>query len=276
MGAFQLAKARTIADELLELLFRSFPDGKGKDAVWEVASAFSGGLDSTVITAAALKRFGPSISIAPVVVGLDGGEDLKAAARAAEELGLGLELKEIILTIDEVLEAVPSVAEHMGTTDPVVISFTLPLFFVLKDEGPRDVLVGHGGDELFGGYARYERLTSSKLQDCMNDDLELALSRVEADRAMARSLGRELVTPFLSPKFMERAISLPPELKVHGGQRKIALRAMARRLGLSEASSSIKKTAAQYGSGITKALKAETKRRGLSRVAELVEELIRG
>jgi asparagine synthetase B (glutamine-hydrolysing) len=66
---------------------------------------------------------------------------------------------------------------------------------------------------------------------------------------------------------------LPPELKVSGEERKVALRMMARALGLSDGLAGQKKTAAQYGSGIMKVLKAEAKRRGLSRVSDLVQAL---
>jgi len=273
MGAVPLGTGQTIAQDLLKILFGSFPDAKAKDGVWEVASAFSGGLDSTVLTAAAMKRFGPSISIAPVVVGLPGSNDLRAAATAAEELGLGLELEEVVLRPEEVLDAVPAVVAHTGSKDPVVLSFTMPLYFVLKEQGPREVLVGHGGDELFGGYARYEKLLPTQLQAHLDADLDIALSRVEMDRRMARSMKREIVTPFLEPKFIDKVKALPPELKVSGGERKVALRMMARALGLSEKLSVQKKTAAQYGSGIMKFLKSEAKRRGFSRVAELVEDL---
>jgi asparagine synthase (glutamine-hydrolysing) len=273
MGAFGLVQAQKIADALLEMLFSSFPARTGEDGVWEVASAFSGGLDSTVLTAAALRHFGSAISIAPVVVGVLGGKDLKAAATAAEELGLGLELEEVVLGPADVLEAVPEVVGFTGSLDPVVISFTIPVYFVLRTEGPHEVLIGHGGDELFGGYARYVGIPPSELQGHLDADLEIAIERVGADRRMARSLGRELVTPFLSKAFVEKVRALPPELKVSGDERKVALRMMARSLGLSDSLAERKKTAAQYGSGVMKVLKSESKRRGLSKVADLVKLL---
>jgi asparagine synthase (glutamine-hydrolysing) len=271
-----LAKAQSIEAKLLEMLFSSFPAGKGDKDIWEVASAFSGGLDSTVLTAAALKKYGPAIAIAPVVVGLPGATDLKAAAASAEELGLGLELEEVIISPEDVLKAVPKIFGLTGSKEPVVISFTIPLYFVLTNKGPREVLVGHGGDELFGGYSRYLKIKPAQLQDHLDKDLALAKERVDADRRMAISLGRELVTPMLGTPFIETVRALPPELKVSGDERKVALRKMARALGLSEALVGQKKTAAQYGSGVMKVLKSEAKRQGLENVTELIDELVKG
>ena len=55
--------------------------------------------------------------------------------------------------------------------------------------------------------------------------------------------------------------------------RKVALRFIAQELGLPEDISSMKKTAAQYGSGVMKVMKQETKRMGLSNVGDLIRAL---
>jgi asparagine synthase (glutamine-hydrolysing) len=258
-------------EALVHALTGSFPDHVGQ---WSVALAFSGGIDSTVLAASALKRFGKAIDLRPVVVGLEGAKDIGAAERAACELGI--DITKVVLRPEDVLSSVAPVSRFTRVLDPVVISFTVPLYFVLKAQGPKDVMVGHGGDELFGGYARYVEVDQKELQADLDRDLKVAQDRVDADRAMARQLGRELVTPYLTPAFIDQVRALPPNLKVHKGERKVALRMMARRLGLSEELAGLNKRAAQYGSGVMRVLKEETRDRGLSNVGELVTTLVEG
>jgi asparagine synthase (glutamine-hydrolysing) len=253
--------------DLVDKLLRSFPERKEPN----FAVAFSGGLDSAVVTAAAQRRFGNHADIEPIVVGLSGAQDLEAATVAAKELDLSL--RSVTLKGEDVLGSIPFVSRTIGTTDPVVISFTLPLFFVLKQDCPREVMTGHGGDELFGGYARYLDMLGADLQANMDSDLALARERLVAEQRMAERMGKDLLTPFLSPEFVEAVRALPLDLKVSGGVRKVALRMMARELGLSEAIAGQKKKAAQYGSGIMKLLKDETKRMGMEGVQGLIKAL---
>jgi len=254
--------------DLLDLLCRSFPDC---GLPWKVTVAFSGGIDSTVLATCALKRFGTGIDMRPVVVGSEGAKDVEAAERAARELKLDIE--RILLRPKDVLTSIAPISRFTGSVDPVVISFTVPLYFVLKADGPKEVLVGHGADELFGGYARYLEMDQNDLQAQLDTDLTIAQQRVDADRGMAKHFGREIMTPYLTPAFIELARSLPLELKVANGERKVALRMMARELGLSEGLAGLKKRAAQYGSGVMKVLKEESKRKGLSNVGELVRTM---
>jgi len=215
----------------------------------KVAIAFSGGLDSSVIAKVA------SESACPVLytVGLRGCKDFDAAVKAADILGLPLKLIEI--KEKDVLEAVPLLAQVIANDSKLIISYELPLWFVCKNCKENVVVSGQGADELFGGYAKYQKLKAEELLAKLKIDSEAVKNEgVVLERAIARHFGKGLLTPYLDNDIFSFALTLPLEEKINGGERKIILREVARLLGLGEISQR-KKRAAQYGSGIAKILR---------------------
>ncbi len=94
----------------------------------------------------------------------------------------------------------------------------------------------------------------------MKVDADALIARgAPAERRLASALGKELGHPYLDRSVVELASSLPDEMLVDKGVRKVALRQVATALGLEEAALRPKK-AAQYGSGIMKAMKVMAKR----------------
>jgi len=214
-----------------------------------VAIAFSGGLDSSVIAKIASEEAEPML----YTVGLKGCKDFEAAESAARLLGLPLKLIEV--TEAEVRAAAPLLAQAIANDNRVIVSYELPLWFVCKNCTEKIVLSGQGADELFGGYAKYRKLSGKELDEEMKKDArELKERGISFDRAIAAKFGKTLVTPFLDNDVFEFASALPLERKISGTTNKIILRDVARLLGLEDIADR-KKRAAQYGSGIAKALK---------------------
>ncbi|UCF09081.1 MAG: asparagine synthase, partial [Thermoplasmata archaeon] len=238
---------------------------------YELGILFSGGLDSSLIAYLAKKHAGDA-RLCLYTVGLEDSQDLKCSEEAAHLLGM--ELRKVIISTEEVLEAVPKVSHIIGSRHPVKLTFELPLYFCLQHVGEDMVLGGQGADELFGGYARYLKMEEEDLESALKTDVKNLIDRdIRMDRRLAAHFQKVLKTPYLDPDVMKTAMDIPVKVKVDQGRRKIILREAAARIGLPLNIRKREKRAAQYGSGILKTLRKAAKGRGMQ-ANELIEHLL--
>lgn len=230
----------------------------------EVSVAFSGGIDSSVL-AKIIKIIGYN----PVayVVGTENSKDFESAEKAAKEIEISLnkilvdnkEIEEAIKILKSILNNVyekHKKEEPILKPNPVSISFYLPLFFAAKYSKEKYIITGQGADELLGGYDRYSKLKERDAIKEMNKDARLLIKFGKLrDIAICKHFGKELLMPYLDKKIVDFCISLPFELKINKKIRKCILRKLGEKIGLSKNIYSKEKKAAQYGSGIMKAMK---------------------
>ncbi len=119
-----------------------------------VGSHLSGGLDSSLLTVLATReRPGPF----PVFTGtFHAGPDFDETPYArAVAAATGAELHESVLAADELPDLLPRLIWHLD--EPTAGPGVVPQFAVsrLAAQHVKVVLGGQGGDEVFGGYARY-------------------------------------------------------------------------------------------------------------------------
>lgn len=233
----------------------------------DVAIAFSGGLDSSLIACLASRYTKPVL----YVVGEENSSDLIGARTSASILELPL--KEIILSDSGVERALPSIVDVLRSTNSVLVSYKIPQFFVTMSAEEDVILIGNGADELFGGYSKYERLDPGMMMETMQSDLDKLLkTEMPMDNRMGHEFGKTFEYPFLSADVIEVAMEVPTGLKVGEEGRKTILRDAAKRFGLPAEISDRKKKAAQYGTGAIKILRRIAKAEGLS-VSRYIENL---
>jgi asparagine synthase (glutamine-hydrolysing) len=248
-------KSNTLSEEenidlLSQLLVRSVE----KRRYVRSAVAFSGGLDSSLI--AHLLREG---DVELFAVSMEGSHDARAVERAAVLLGLKSRLHHYRLTEREVERVLPEVVAAVESSNLFTVSIAFPLYIAAREaqeRGFRVMLSGQGADELFAGYKRYESMESEVLRRALREDFcRIAEVNLERDDKAAMAHSVELRVPFLDRDVVSFALSVPVELKVKKGVRKYALRRAAQRLRLAEELVWAEKRAAQYSSGVYRALR---------------------
>ncbi len=248
--------------------------------VKEVAVAFSGGLDSSVVAFLA-KKCGVQVQL--VHVSLAGQPETEDAKKVAEALELPLSVH--FFGAEEVEKTVPKVVGLIEEPDPVKTAVGIPLYWVAQKtaEAGLDVLLaGQGADELFGGYQRYvnEYITYGEEkvgQTMFNDVVRLPQSNLERDKKICGFHGVDLRLPFASFAVAEFALSLPLVLKIErkqDGLRKLVLRKLARDFGLPEIVVNKPKKAVQYATGVNAVLGKIAKKQGLT-VREFTAKLFK-
>jgi asparagine synthase (glutamine-hydrolysing) len=244
----------------------------------EIAVAFSGGLDSSLVAFLANKC---DVKVNLLHVSLENQEETEAAIEAAEALNLPLQVD--LFKDSDVEKALPKVVELIEEADPVKASIGVPFYWAAEkaaELGFKVMLAGQGADELFGGYQRYvteccKDGNEAARKTMFNDVVRIHESNLERDLKITSFHDVELRMPFSFFDLAEFALGLPIELKIENKTdtlRKLVLRKMALNVGLPTLMSEKPKKAVQYSTGINDAVKRIAKKYNKT-VIEYINEL---
>lgn len=220
------------------------------------AIAFSGSLDSTLITYIALKCTDVRVSL--YTIGYEDCYDFDIAPDSVKYLSSSFSQKRIKhklvylekVNIDKELKDYKAITED---EDKVSISFTLPFFILLKHVKENTVLTGHGADTLFGGFYKY--LKSKNLKEDIKQNYNVFLNDLKwREEKIAKHLNKELVLPFADEAYCDILSQIKKSQLIKSGERKLILRQIAKQFGLPNKVSNLPKKAFQYSSGIRKKL----------------------
>jgi asparagine synthase (glutamine-hydrolysing) len=234
----------------------------------EVAVAFSGGLDSSVVAYLAAKQ---DVKVNLIHVSLENQPETEEAIEAAEALDLPMQI--YLFKDSDVEAALPRVVELVEEADPIKAAIGVPFYWTAQKAAEakyKAVLAGQGADELFGGYQRYVneacRDGAEKTRRTMfNDVVGIHESNLERDLKVTSSFDVELRCPFAFFAVAEFAMGLPVECKIENKPdtlRKLVLRKAARNLGVPAVIADKPKKAVQYSTGINDAVKRTAKKQG--------------
>ena len=241
----------------------------------EVAVAFSGGIDSSIIAFLAKKII---CDIHLLHVSLPNQPEIEDAKKAAEALKLPLHV--FLYDEDAVERILPKILQLIEESNPLQVSIAIPVYWVAEktaEMGLKVLLAGQGADELFGGYKKYvksyQKHGREKVCQIIFDDIaKMHEINFERDFKICSFHGVELRLPFATYEIADFASRLPPELKIESSEnwlRKLVLRYVAKNLGLPSFVIEKPKKAVQYATGVSRTLKKIAHKKGLSLEAYL-------
>ncbi len=183
------------------------------------AGLLSGGLDSSVVNLLAAdlsqKRFGPGARLRTYAIGVGESEDILNARVMAEHLKS--DHRELIVSLDDVLEVLPQVIYYLENYDPSLVRSSVSNYLISRQaakDGVEILLSGEGGDEIFCGYTYLKQFPLDELStrqiECLkflHNNASLRLDRMNLCNSV------KVVAPLISGELLEYALELAPDLK---------------------------------------------------------------
>lgn len=263
--------------KLLERLLRKSVNEriKGLD---RAGIAFSGGLDSAIITILACET---CKNVQLIHSSLEGQAETEHAIALAKTLNIPLSLN--IHGEEDVQRTIPKVLRITEQSDTVGTGIGIAIYWAAeksKQEGLNVLLAGQGADELFGGYKRYvdcyAKEGAEETEELMFHDFShIHETNLERDSKICDYHGIELRLPFVDMKLATFASALPISLKIQTApneNRKAILRKVAQNLGLPDVVTERPKKAIQYATGIHRTIEKLAREHDVSTKEYVVRE----
>lgn len=218
-----IAAVKKVCNDDLETVCRNIHDklvaGIEKRLVADAKVGFllSGGLDSSLVCAVAAKKSSEPIKTFAIGMSED-AIDLKYAKQVADYIGS--EHKEIIITKDDVLDALEEVIYILGTYDITTIRASMGMYLICKaiheQTDIRVLLTGEISDELFGyKYTDFAPDARAFQKEAQKRIRELHMYDVlRADRCISTN-SLEARVPFGDLDFVEYVMSVDPDKKLN-------------------------------------------------------------
>ncbi|MGM9971879.1 MAG: asparagine synthase B [Anaeroplasmataceae bacterium] len=218
-----ITKVDKVIDDDLETVCKNIHDKlvkgieKRLDADAPLGFLLSGGLDSSLVCAVATKLLKKPIKTFSIGMNTD-AIDLKYAKEVADYIGS--EHHEIIITKDDVLNALETVIKALGTYDITTIRASIGMYLICKaiheTTDVRVLLTGEISDELFGyKYTDFAPNAEAFQLESVKRVKELYMYDVlRADRCISVN-SLEARVPFGDLDFVNYVMSINPEMKMN-------------------------------------------------------------
>jgi len=233
----------------------SYLENTSKSAV-----LFSGGVDSSLAALLTKQHCKDTLLI---TARCEDSHDARVSKRAAK--AMSLDLVEATIDSETVWEVIPEVTQLIKKTDRMNVEIAIPFFLAAQEAhrlGFGTMVSGQGPDELFGGYARYERMFIESGSEAVeaalwNDYSVTDEANIKRDRNVIEYHKLKPFFPYLHPEFAACALSIPAVMNIDPKKkpaRKLMFRKLAAVMGVPKNVAMEQKRATQYSSGTSKML----------------------
>lgn len=211
-----------LKDEFRALIDSSVQRFTSEETAGHIGTFLSGGTDSSTVSGTLQKLSGRPIRAYSIGFDVNGYDEMEYARLAARHFGI--EHREYYLSPEDVRTGMPLVATHYD--QPFGNSSAVAAYHcarVAHDEGIATLLAGDGGDELFGGNARYAKQRIFSWYETIPAPIRsMVMEPLLADNAIAQRI------PLLSKagSYIQQArVPMPDRLNMYN---------LLQRLGLQE------------------------------------------
>lgn len=184
-----------------------------------VGCYLSGGLDSSLVTAIATSVIGKDIHT--YTIGLEGSVDIIAAKKVAAHLGIEKNHHIYVVTIDQIIDAIPEVVRQCGTYCRTTIRCAVYQYLLSKQiKEVKVLLTGEGADEMCPGYFEFhDKFTRSDKEFKALSERRMKeihqFDGLRSDRS-ATAWGLEVRMPLLDERIIEIFQNIPTEYRRFG------------------------------------------------------------
>ncbi len=251
------ANPEEVLNSLKIHLERSFEYLRGTE---RCAVLFSGGVDSAL---AALMTSRVCEDTLLFTARCKGSHDEREGVQAAEVMSL--DHVEVQIDSESLWNALPQVVRSIKSRKRMDVEIAIPFFLAAGEArklGYKLMVSGQGPDELFAGYARYERLMidhgPEKVEEALWNDISITDEvNIQRDTRAIGFHGLKSFFPFLDQEFASTSLTIPATLNIDPNKtpaRKLMFRELALKLGVPREVAMTPKRATQFSSGTSKML----------------------
>jgi asparagine synthetase B (glutamine-hydrolysing) len=175
------------------------------------AMFLSGGLDTGLIAAACNELFYKPEAFTVTYPGYENDDEMKFARNVAKEFGFKHHVD--VMTKDDCEDARKALDSLIGKPIPRASECVYFAYKKLAEHGVRDVMGGHGGDEIFGSYTWKYNVPRFNIRKKMETLWHINFYHLKyIETVIAERFGVRLHMPFVDPMVLAIGLRLPLEL----------------------------------------------------------------